>query len=99
LAHEVLGHYITLLSYNALRCLLSRVSIAGQKKYGFSYVVDLRMGVAFARHDTMRFHQIFSSFGQKRAQTPVEQLFYFHHSKKTLEMARNASVNISSFER
>jgi hypothetical protein len=59
------------------------------------------------RQDTMRFHPIFSSFGhksssfgQKKGTNTVEQLFYFHHwRKKTLEIVRNASVNISSFQR
>jgi hypothetical protein len=62
--------------------------------------------MGLAREDTVRLHPIFGSFGQtsspfgqKKATNTVEQLFYFHHSKKTLEIVRNASLNVSSFER
>jgi hypothetical protein len=43
---------------------------------------SLKSGMELTRQDTMRFHPIFSSFGQKKGTNTVEQLFYFHHSKK-----------------
>jgi hypothetical protein len=67
-----------------------------------------KSGMELTRLDTTRFDPIFSSFGQKsssfghkKGTNTVEQLFYFHHSrrKKTLEIVKNASVNVSSFER